>query len=628
MNAPSLARGKVNKGSGTGLKDGSTENTAEKFINSIKLDVGQYPRFDGTLDYWLQYKRKIVSIAVTHGLERIFNETEDAPVEGTEDRRLWDAKNAFVYSIFASKASSGQAAVIVRQYETTRDGHAVYIELKKWYEAESNLLVIKQKCESKLDAIKMNYTYAGGSSKFLADFQSLMLDYEYACPNPVDDMTKKQYLSKAIVDRDFMAMRDIIYSNPTITYETALVMLENHTTLLNRHTQSNRQVHNANRGGGNGGGRQGRGRDGQGRGRGRGRDNRVGRNTYINYEVWKTLNKEDKDAIIARRKQNDDSSTIPNQYKNRQAQAASQAPTSDTQTVMSDVTPSIRTIMASQTQTSTTNDNRTSSVLQTCRIMLGKSEVSSKIALIDAGADTCLCGPDFKVTDRTDKKVNVIGFQDEHKSNDLTIGTAITATTLENGETILLRVNQGILVTEGKSLLSPNQIRAFGHTVDDVPRKYRGRQKIFLRDGFEIPLKHRMGLVQMDIRYPTKYEMKNCFVVDLTSSMEWNPGDSDTSGSESDDNATEATIVANTLAVTKTKKKEYNWDKVRQCLGWKPLDVVKATIAATTQLATNVVRYPMRQHFKARFPALNVARLREIFATDTFFASTPALGGV
>ncbi|MGH3055873.1 MAG: hypothetical protein ACRDL7_12945, partial [Gaiellaceae bacterium] len=47
-----------------------------------------------------------------------------------------------------------------------------------------------------------------------------------------------------------------------------------------------------------------------------------------------------------------------------------------------------------------------------------------------------------------------------------------------------------------------------------------------------------------------------------------------------------------------------------------------------TQLATNVVRYPMRQHFKARFPALNVARLREIFATDTFFASTPALGGV
>lgn len=35
----------------------------------------------------------------------------------------------------------------------------------------------------------------------------------------------------------------------------------------------------------------------------------------------------------------------------------------------------------------------------------------------------------------------------------------------------------------------------------------------------------------------------------------------------------------------------------------------------------------MRMHFKSRFPALNVRRLRETFATDTFFSSDKALGG-
>ena len=66
---------------------------------------------------------------------------------------------------------------------------------------------------------------------------------------------------------------------------------------------------------------------------------------------------------------------------------------------------------------------------------------------------------------------------------------------------------------------------------------------------------------------------------------------------------------------------------VQWCLGWKPMEVIKKTLEATTQLAQNHVRLPMRMHFKSRFPALNVRRLREVFATDTFFSSEKALGG-
>ena len=53
----------------------------------------------------------------------------------------------------------------------------------------------------------------------------------------------------------------------------------------------------------------------------------------------------------------------------------------------------------------------------------------------------------------------------------------------------------------------------------------------------------------------------------------------------------------------KTSKEEaHNWDHIREFLSWKPLDAVKHTVAATTQLAKNVLRLPLHQHFKSHFP--------------------------
>ena len=49
-----------------------------------------------------------------------------------------------------------------------------------------------------------------------------------------------------------------------------------------------------------------------------------------------------------------------------------------------------------------------------------------------------------------------------------------------------------------------------------------------------------------------------------------------------------------------------NMDHLQRCLGWKPVDVIESTLKATTQLAENHVRLPMRMHFKSRSPALNV----------------------
>ena len=70
-----------------------------------------------------------------------------------------------------------------------------------------------------------------------------------------------------------------------------------------------------------------------------------------------------------------------------------------------------------------------------------------------------------------------------------------------------------------------------------------------------------------------------------------------------------------------------DWEHIQQCLGWKPQEICKKTMEATTQYARHKERLPMREHYKARDPQLNVKRLNKVFAMDTFFASTKALGG-
>ena len=68
-------------------------------------------------------------------------------------------------------------------------------------------------------------------------------------------------------------------------------------------------------------------------------------------------------------------------------------------------------------------------------------------------------------------------------------------------------------------------------------------------------------------------------------------------------------------------------EHVSKCLGWKPISVCEKTLKVTTQYAKNYLCLPMRDHYKAQFPALNCKHLNKIYATDTFFALSKALCG-
>ena len=112
-----------NLGSSSG--DDKTASTVSKFHSSVKLDVKQYPMFDGELGHWLKFKRNVLALAATHGLLDIFSETFVVPTVKGADLDLFSAKNQFVYSIWASRVFSSYPLGLIWQFEETKDGRGV-----------------------------------------------------------------------------------------------------------------------------------------------------------------------------------------------------------------------------------------------------------------------------------------------------------------------------------------------------------------------------------------------------------------------------------------------------------------------------------------------------------------------
>ena len=73
------------------------------------------------------------------------------------------------------------------------------------------------------------------------------------------------------------------------------------------------------------------------------------------------------------------------------------------------------------------------------------------------------------------------------------------------------------------------------------------------------------------------------------------------------------------------KTQPIDFEKLRPYFGWVNKHTIEKTFNKATQWAVASTRYPMRKHFKSRFPAFNLPRRSEEVATDTIFSDTPAI---
>ena len=68
-----------------------------------------------------------------------------------------------------------------------------------------------------------------------------------------------------------------------------------------------------------------------------------------------------------------------------------------------------------------------------------------------------------------------------------------------------------------------------------------------------------------------------------------------------------------------------DYNKLKPYFGWINAETIKNTFENSTQWAGASTRFPIRKHFKSRFPAFNIPCRNEAVATDTIFSDTPAI---
>ncbi len=146
---------------------------------------------------------------------------------------------------------------------------------------------------------------------------------------------------------------------------------------------------------------------------------------------------------------------------------------------------------------------------------------------LDSHADTIVCGANCIIMHFTGKECDVSPYTDTYEAiKSVPIVQAATAyDNPETGETSILILNEAIWMGDkmDHTLVNPNQLRAYGLTVQDNPFS---EAPIFIStEGHEfiLPLASKGTILGVTTRTPTDQELQTCPHVTLSSEHEWDP---------------------------------------------------------------------------------------------------------
>jgi hypothetical protein len=274
-----------------------------------------------------------------------------------------------------------------------------------------------------------------------------------------------------------------------------------------------------------------------------------------------------------------------------------------------------------------------------------------------------LAGEDVRVLEHTLRQADISGINN-HTMVGLPIVTAAGVVNTHVGPVCVI-LHQYALLGKGKSIHSSVQMECHDIAVDERSRRLRraGQQCLTTLEGYKIPLSIRRGLPYMDMHPPSVHELDTLPQVVLKSDDNWDPTiadneiepdnvwyntlDTDASPGtraygdikfdqlgyyqhnvlslsrsplisqdtlndvlkyvptmESFHNAVTYPYDVNASRTTTDTPIEY--DKLRCFFGWIPTATIKHTSDCTTRWARYSGHYPLRKHFKLRFPSLNV----------------------
>lgn len=180
----------------------------------------------------MKFKRGVLSISSTHGLDDVFDEYKMVPVPGDHDCPLFHEKNKFVYLVWISRITSGMALSIVREFEAARDGRGTYLKFLNVYEGKHNMEQMATMAMGRLNSIQMNCNSPGGIPAFITKFRDALQDLRDA-QNPINDVLAKSLLLPKVHDKAYSHIVDaLMVSNDN--YEQCMQRLLDKHNMLNQ----------------------------------------------------------------------------------------------------------------------------------------------------------------------------------------------------------------------------------------------------------------------------------------------------------------------------------------------------------------------------------------------------------
>jgi hypothetical protein len=157
-----------------------------------------------------------------------------------------------------------------------------------------------------------------------------------------------------------------------------------------------------------------------------------------------------------------------------------------------------------------------------------------KRTALDSHADTCCTGSNMEVLELTGEKVTVTPYSDQYTAmTDIPIATVVTFwENPKNGEAWMLAIHEALYIGNRlkESLLCPNQLRAAGNTVQDVPKQFdaSSSHSITMPGTLDIPLQMH-GVISylktwlLMAEEIAAYQSGHFQSVELTNNIAWEP---------------------------------------------------------------------------------------------------------
>jgi hypothetical protein len=201
----------------------------------------------------------------------------------------------------------------------------------------------------------------------------------------------------------------------------------------------------------------------------------------------------------------------------------------------------------------------------------------------------------------------------------------------QTGETFVLLFPESLYFGDRLpyTLLCPNQMRAFGVTVNDTPQQYDARSSHAIAvDGDKIPLFLDGVISYFESRKPSDDELENCRRIVLTSDSPWNPRDSAFAQQENVARSRFDPIIHEGRRIqaiaTKEKKTVITQETLARRWGI-GLKTAERTLRVTTQRGIRTFLRPFDRRLSTSVPQLSYSVLKRTMYSDTMFSKVKSL---